>query len=352
MAIPDFLLRLGSLAIRSISFFRNRLYDSGLRSGFEPPLLAISLGNISFGGTGKTPLALFLLSFLKNEGWRPCFISRGYRGRWEKKGGLVSDGQKMLATWRESGDEPFMVARRLPEVPVIVGRKRFSSCLQAFSLGCDVAVLDDAFQHRQLKRHLDIVLLSPEDKAQRESWSALKRASLILVQGQKERMPEPALKIINSLKVPPPVFTYELRPLSLQIFSRQKELSPEELKGKRVIAFCGLARPENFRHTLDKLGARVENFLTFPDHYTYPDRALKKIAGYVKEKRPDWLVTTEKDAVKLMDRTWFSSFIPLAVLRVDFVPEPEFISFLKNFLEKFKYFKVRTNLISDNSGLT
>jgi len=352
MAIPDFLLSLASSVVRSISFFRNGLYDSGLRPGLEPPLLAISLGNISFGGTGKTPLALFLLSFLRNEGWRPCFISRGYRGRWEKEGGLVSDGQKLLASWREAGDEPFMVARRLPEVPVIVGRKRFASCLQAFRLGCDVAVLDDAFQHRQLKRHLDIVLLSPEDKAQRESWSALKRASLILVQGQKEKMSEPALKTINSLKIPPPVFTYELRPLSLQIISGQKELSPEELRGKRVIAFCGLARPENFRQTLNKLGARVENFLSFPDHYAYPDRVLKKIADYFQEKKPDWLVTTEKDAVKLMERTWFSSFIPLAVLKVDFVPEPEFISFLKNFLEKFKYFKARTNPISDNFGLT
>jgi len=352
MVIPDFFLSLGSLAVRSTAYLRNKLYDSGLRRGLEPPLLAISLGNISFGGTGKTPLALFLLSFLRNEGWRPCFISRGYRGRWEKRGGLISDGQKLLATWREAGDEPFMVARRLPEVPVIVGRKRFASCLQALRLGCNVAVLDDAFQHRQLKRHLDIVLLSPEDKAQRESWSALKRASLILVQGQKERIPEPALKIINSLKNPPPVFTYEFRPLSLQIFSWQKELPPEELKGKRIIAFCGLARPANFRHTLDKLGARVETFLTFPDHYSYPDRALKKIARTVKEKRPEWLVTTEKDAVKLRERTWFSSLIPLAVLKVDFFPEPEFISFLKNFLEKFKYFQARTNLISDNFRLT
>jgi len=351
MVITDFFLNLSSLAVRSISCLRNKLYDSGLRPGLEPPLLAISLGNISFGGTGKTPLALFLLSFLRNEGWRPCFISRGYRGRWEKRGGLVSDGQKLLATWREAGDEPFMVARRLPDVPVIVGRKRFISCLRAFRLGCNVAVLDDAFQHRQLKRHLDIVLLSPEDKAQRESWSALKRASLILVQGQKKRMPDPALKTISSLKIPPPVFTYELRPLSLQIFPGKKELSPEELRWKRVIAFCGLARPENFRHTLNQLGARVENFLTFPDHYAYPDRALKKIAGYVKEKRPEYLVTTEKDAVKLIERSWFSSPISLAVLKVDFVPEPEFISFLKSFLEKFKYFQARTNVVSDNFRL-
>lgn len=334
MAVPGFLITLASLVLRLLSWVRNKLYDSGFKKGLEPPLLAISVGNIAFGGTGKTPLALFLLSFLRAEGWKPCLISRGYKGTWEKRGGLVSDGQRLLATWKEAGDEPFMVARRLPQVPVIVGRNRYNSCLMAVELGCNVTVLDDAFQHRQLKRHLDIVLLSSQDKAQRETWSALKRADLILVEGKKELLPAPAFKVLKSKKIPPPVFAYKLQPASLQILSTNEEVKPDKLKGKRVIAFCGLARPVHFRKTLQNLGALIERFLPFPDHYPYPEKALRKIAGYFEKMKPDWLITTEKDAVKIIDQIWFLSQVPVAVLKMDFVPESGFILVVKNFLEK------------------
>lgn len=334
MNVPDFLITFASLAVRFFSWGRNKLYDLGLKKSLEPPLLTISLGNIAFGGTGKTPLALFLLSFLSSEGWKPCLISRGYKGRWENRGGLVSDGQRLLATWQEAGDEPFMIARRLPQIPVIVGRNRYASCLLAARLGCKVIILDDAFQHRQLKRHLDIVLLSSQDKAQREPWSALKRADLILVQGKKEGLPIPAFKVLQSMKIPPPVFAYDLRPASLHILSTGEELKPEELEAKRIMAFCGLARPASFHQSLQKLGALIEAFLTFPDHYPYPERALRKIARYFEKLKPDWLITTEKDAVKIIDRTWFLSQVPVAALTMDFVPESEFILAVKNFLEK------------------
>ncbi len=247
---------------------------------------------------------------------------------------MFSDGQRLLASWEEAGDEPFMVARRLAQVPVIVGRNRYPSCLLALQLGCNVVVLDDAFQHRQLKRHLNIVLLSSQDKAQREPWSALKRADLILVQGQKELLPVPAFKVLKSMKIPPAVFAYELRPASLHILSTGEELKPEELKAKRIMAFCGLARPASFRQTLQKLGAFIEGFLAFPDHYPYPDHALRKIVRCFEKLKPDWLLTTEKDAVKITEKSWFLNQVPLAMLKMDFVPEAEFILVVKNFLEK------------------
>ncbi len=334
MVLPGFLITLASLAVRLISWARNKLYNSGYKKSLEPPLLTISIGNISFGGTGKTPLALFLLSFLRAEGWKPCLISRGYKGRWEKRAGLVADGKKLLATWKEAGDEPIMIARRLPQIPVIVGRNRYYSCLLAADLGCNAIILDDAFQHRQLKRHLDIVLLNPQEKAQREPWSALKRANMILVKGKKEWLPSPALKVLKAKKIQPAVFAFDLQPRSLHILSIDKELRPEELKAKRVVAFCGLARPEGFHLTLQNLGALIEVFLRFPDHYSYPEKALRKIARYYEKAKPDLVITTEKDVVKIIDQSWFWSHVPLAVLKIDFVPEPEFILALKDFLVK------------------
>ncbi|MCX7973952.1 MAG: tetraacyldisaccharide 4'-kinase [Candidatus Aminicenantes bacterium] len=337
--IPSFLITLASWAVRSASWTRNKLYDVGLKRIKSPPILTISIGNLAFGGTGKTPCALFLLAILQEKGWRPCFISRGYRGLWEKRGGIVSNGRQILANWKEAGDEPYMVARRLPEVPVIVGRNRFASCLAGFHLGCQIAVLDDAFQHRSLERHLDIVLLSPEDQAQRESWSALKRANFILIQGKKEELPKAVHQAITSAQKESSIFVYKLHPASLYFPLNQKELSAEEVRGKRIVAFCGLARPNNFRTTLKELGASIENFLVFPDHYPYPESALRKVLNCFKKSQADWLITTEKDAVKIFDQNWFLKEMPLAILKVNFVPESGFIHALFNFLEKSCHFK-------------
>ena len=322
-----------SFVVRVASWARNFAFDKGWKKISEPPLLTISLGNISFGGTGKTPLAIWLLSWLLGRGWRPCFISRGYRGEWEKRGGLVCDGRQLLATWKQAGDEPYMVAWKLRQIPVIVGRNRHRSTLLAAELGCNVAVLDDAFQHRQLARHLDLVLIRPQDRAERESWKSLSRADIILVQKSTNLIPKPALKVLQGQKTPPPLFAYDLIPSGLYLPSAQATLPPQELKGKKIVAFCGLASPQNFLRTLEELGASIQASFLFPDHHPYPPTSLKKILVQVQRLKPDWLVTTEKDAAKILDQGWPLGDVPLAILQVEFSAEGAFEESLEKWLE-------------------
>ncbi len=327
------LVSLASFFVRLASWGRNILYDREWLRSRKPPLLTISVGNISFGGTGKTPLAIFLLSWLQEKGWRPCLISRGYHGKWEKGGGVVSDGEKILASWEEAGDEPYMVASALPGIPVLVGRNRYLSSLQACKLGCRAAVLDDAFQHRQIKRDLDIVLLRPQDKPQREGWKALRRADVILFQDKDKQSLLSPQRWIKAVKTDLPIFTYELSPSSVYLLSSDEAMPPEMLKGKRVVAFCGLASPQSFRRSLEELGASLLSFITFPDHFPYPDPALKILEKQFNLKKPDLVLTTEKDAVKLSRKKWFIEVMPLAILRIKFVAEPGFHLFLQAFLD-------------------
>ena len=143
---------------RPLSRIKNSLYDRGVLKPRRAPLPVISVGNISLGGTEKTPLAMELLSQLVALGRRPALISRGYKGRWEKRGGVLSDGRAILGTWQDGGDEPYLIARSFPTVGVYVGKERLTSCRRAAEAGFDIAVLDDGFQHRRLARDLDIVL--------------------------------------------------------------------------------------------------------------------------------------------------------------------------------------------------
>lgn len=327
---------IASLGVRLGSFWRNLGYNLGLVKSLRPPLLTISVGNISFGGAGKTPLGLFLLNFLKEKGWSPCFISRGYRGQWEKKGGLVSDGQRLLASWKQAGDEPYMVAIQAASIPVIVGRNRYLSCLKAVELGCDIAVLDDAFQHRRLDRDLDIVLVSPQDRPQRESWWSLRRAHIVLVREAAKTTDEASRKIKNYLEGEIPVFTYDLVPDSFLYLSAKKTLPPAFLKDKKIVAFCGLAAPQNFRRSIETLGASLLGFFAFPDHYHYPDTCLHRLRRQINLVKPDLVVTTEKDAVKLLERHWFLNEIPLGVLKIRFAAERAFDEALEKFLQTFK----------------
>lgn len=339
MVASSFLITLASWLLRPISWLNLKLYDFGLKKRKTPPILTVSVGNIAFGGTGKTPCALFLLSFFREQGWRPCYISRGYQGLWEKKGGIVADGHQLLATWQEAGDEPIMVAKRFPDVPVIVGQNRLASCLVGHQLGCQVAVLDDAFQHFPLERHLDIVLLRPDDRAQREGWSALRRADIILIQGNKDRLPPAARKALRNIKREPILLAYDLQPTSIYFPYDHRTYPSQEIMGKKVVAFCGVARPANFRQSLEQLKASLINFLAFPDHYAYPESALKRILYIFEKSQADWLITTEKDAVKIIDQSWFIKDLPLGILKIDFVPEANFIHALVDFLERNRSFK-------------
>ncbi len=327
----DFLLRLYSLVSRLVSGLKNLLYDRGIFKPEIAPLPVISVGNISLGGTGKTPLAIEVSAWLAASGRRPALVSRGYRGRWEKGGGVISDGTRTNGTWQDGGDEPLMAAGALPGAGVFVGKNRLASCLKAREMGFDVAVLDDGFQHRRLGRDLDIVLYSPSGKAAlRESAAGLKRAGVILV--EKEELADARDIGLPSGSVAP--LPYEVEARGFHLAGSKEPVPAEALRGGPLLAFCGIARPGRFLRLLGSQGLEPANFLTFPDHHTYPRASIEKIGRAARAAGASAAVTTAKDAVKLA--AWSSIFAgcPLYVLEIGLALDPRFFERLESALRR------------------
>lgn len=325
-----FLLLLLSLFNRSGCLIKNWFYKKKILTPKKAPLSVISVGSIALGGTEKTPLVINLITYLINHGFKPALISRGYKGRWEKSGGILSDGKNILAHWEDSGDEPFMVAQNIPQAGIFIGKNRLLSCRKAKSLGFELAVLDDGFQHRRLHRDLDIVLYTPAEKtAFREPVSSLKRANILLMKKgvdplRKKRMME---RFPEST-----VFEYSVKNKGFFRLTEKQRKPGEKLKRKKVLAFCGIARPERFLSTLHKEGIKPSFFFKFPDHYPYPESSLKKITEKYKKINAEAIITTEKDALKLIHNKSLRK-IPAYYLKIDLEVEDKFYAKISNLLQ-------------------
>lgn len=286
-----------SFAYRKASCIHHFLYDSGLRKAIKTRLPVISIGNIAFGGTEKTPLALQILSFWLDNGFKPALITRGYKGEWERTGGVLSDGKKVFGSWHEAGDEPFMVSRRVRQAGIYVGRNRLASCLRAEKDGFDVLILDDGFQHRRLHRDVDIVLFNPEEKLfLREFVFSLRRADVILVRENGKQDPGERIK----KRFPRSrVFSYSIKNEGFFSSLDNTPIPKENLKTKRILAVCGIARPDRFLSLLEECGLKPLHFLKFPDHHSFPPPSREKIYTAFKNIEADVILTTEKDVFKL-----------------------------------------------------
>ena len=328
----NLLLRLYSFASRLVSGLKNLLYDRGIRKPEIAPLPVISIGNIGLGGTGKTPLAIEVIAWLAARGRRPALVSRGYRGRWEKKGGMISDGTRITGTWRDGGDEPFMAAVALPGAGVFVGKNRLASSVRARQMGFDVAVLDDGFQHRRIGRDLDIVLYSPSKRAAlRESIAGLRRAGIILV--EKAELGEGGNIGFPSGSAAP--LTYEVEARGFHLAGAKDFIRVEDLRGRPVIAFFGIARPDRFLRLLGSQGIKPVSFLAFPDHHAYPRASIEKILRAARAARAAGAVTTAKDAVKLANGSALFADFPVYVLEIRLAIDPRFFGRLETALRAF-----------------
>lgn len=326
------LLFLFSLFSRIVSQIKNFLYAWHIFRPRAAHLPVISIGNIALGGTEKTPFAMQVLEWLFQAGRRPALVSRGYRSRWEKRGGILQDGKSLLGTWEDGGDEPFLAARNFPQAGVFVGKNRLASCRRAKELGFDIVVLDDGFQHRRLHRDLDIVLFSPQEKlAIREPRSALQRADLVLI--KKDAPCRVALDNhprFNLTKV----ISYSVVAAGFFSAWNMEAFPGSELAKKRITAFCGIARPRRFFDLLAKTGLEVAASWTFPDHYPYSRAALQKIVRCSQKAGAEAMVTTEKDSVKLLKSKDLFGGLPLYFLKIKVQPEPVFFEALSLFLEQ------------------
>ena len=326
----NFLLRLLSLPYRGAVDLRNGLYDRGLFRQARLPCPVISVGNITVGGTGKTPMVILLAKLLREKGRRPAVLSRGYGARTKAPVNIVSDGNRILMGWHEAGDEPILIARSVSGVPVLTGPRRLLTGRTAIGhLGADVLILDDAFQHRALYRDLDIVLIDaarPFGNGRllpggplREPAKALGRAHLLIRTGDG-REPEPPPPEIPEM----PSFRGFHRPLAVLEGGTGRLLPAASLRGQKVCAFAGIGRPEAFRRSLNELDSEIVSFRPFPDHHPYSPADIDSLRRLAAKTGADRIVTTEKDGVRLADFPDFLTEVSLLRIGMEITPADAF----------------------------
>jgi tetraacyldisaccharide 4'-kinase len=306
------LLPLAALEIlyRAVVALRARLYRAGWFRVARAPLPVISVGNLAVGGAGKTPIAIFLARRLLSRGVRVAILSRGH-GREGKGEVLVADGERVLASAIEGGDEPVLAARRCPGALVLVGRDRVRLARRAAELGAELLLLDDGFQYLALHKDLDLVVLdggSPFGNRRllprgplRERPQALARAHLCWiskVDEGSEAAIERAARIAESYTGSSPIRS-RYRANGVVRADLSTEVGAAEWKGARVLLVAGLARPASFRRTVRSLGMEIVDEALFPDHHRFSDREVEALFARAGRLGASRLVCTEKDAVRL-----------------------------------------------------
>ncbi|MBA4422518.1 MAG: tetraacyldisaccharide 4'-kinase [Syntrophus sp. (in: bacteria)] len=325
------LLRLLSLPYRGAVALRNGLYDRGLFREMRLPCPVVSVGNITVGGTGKTPTAILLAKLLREKGHRPAVLSRGYGARMKAPVNVVSDGNRILMGWHEAGDEPVLIARSVPGVPVLTGPRRLLTARAAIGdFGADVLILDDAFQHRALYRDLDIVLIDatrPFGNGRllpggplREPAEALGRAHLLIRTGggnggAEQPLPESPER---------PSFRGFHRSLGIMEGGTDRLIPAASLQGQKVCAFAGIGRPEAFRRSLDEWNPEIVSFRTFPDHHPYSRPDLDSLRRLAAKTGADRIITTEKDGIRLADFPDFLTEVSLLRIGMEITPADPF----------------------------
>ncbi len=292
-----------SSAYGAATTWRRRWYarDPSRRQHLSRPV--VSVGNLRVGGSGKTPIVAHIARLLRENGFRPAVLTRGYGRRHAADGvTVVSDGRAILADVAHAGDEPLMLARELPGVPVLVGANRYLSGLLAERrFGATVHVLDDGFQHVGLARDVDLLLVDEEDLSDkplpegrlREPLTSAPVADALLVNAGYTTATE---RIGRALGVPT-VFRVTRALSAPRVISTGDSVVVPS--GARVFALAAIARPERFLSDLAAVGWQVVGTLVFRDHHRFTPRDIRRLAAAAKGAAAAVVLTTEKDAVRL-----------------------------------------------------
>ena len=294
-------------------------YSVNISKAEKAPIPVISVGAIAMGGSGKTPCAMLIAQRLRQAGFKPVISSRGYKGSYKGRFLIVSDGKSghPLVSPEECGDEPYLMASRLKDTPVIVARKRIDAISAGMiSEDCDVAILDDGFQHLRLQRETNLVLLNsgPDEMFPvgnlREPFSALDRADIILLTGPEEDIPEKVREYIWDK----PLFQINQQADCLLHGPSDHELGLSHLDGRDVMLISAIANPQRFRKMSEHLGWAVRKHREFRDHHRLSD---KELSGLIEEADAMPMVLTEKDWVKIPK--WFRERPDTYALRISVV---------------------------------
>lgn len=297
----------------------------------------ISIGNLSLGGTNKTPLTIKLGNYFKKHNLNIAVISLGYKGKLGNKNKIIYDGLTHLYSPPIAADEPYLIAQNL-KCPVITGKKReISLNIAASKFNSDIALLDDAFQYKKVKRDVDILILDHSNPIStglpfpfgmiREFPNAINRADIILFTNYENKTIPNRLKkyIINK-----PYYFINVIPLYLSNGINKYPLNM--LHNKCIYAFCGIAKPSNFFKTIEAYNPSTIYKKTFIDHKIYNRKIINNIANRSAKYKAELIVTTEKDFVKISDYNINNLFY----IKIDITIDNELL-FLKNIYEKLGY---------------
>lgn len=320
---------------------RRKWFEQGKLHSYRLPCTVVSVGNLTVGGTGKTPMVVHLARFLQSNGYRVAIISRGYKGLSQKEGAIVSDGHTIKCSACQAGDEPFLMAMLLGNIPVVVGKDRYAAGKIAISrYKPDVILLDDAFQHLRLKRDLDLLLLDarlpfgnsfllPRGRL-REPVTALAKAdAVVLTRSDMDTTThQPELMDVQRRI---PVFRSVHRGVIRGVAGANKPLLPlnelsvsldvPHLTGIKAFGFAGLANNQVFFDTLGQLGANLRGTLAFEDHHAYDEKEIDHIARTAVKAGADYMVTTDKDYVRFFNKVQLPLDLIVIGVDIDFMDD-------------------------------
>jgi len=320
---------------------RTGMYEHGIIKRSWPGCVVISIGNITVGGTGKTPVTETFARALTKGGRKVAIISRGYKARspswkWRRKHKqlypttrVVHDGKSLLLGARLAGDEPYMLGKNLGNVVVIVDHDRVRGSRYAIShFGVDTILLDDGMQHIRLQRQINVVLIDATcpfgyDKLLpagllREPLSGLKRATHIIITKSKNIDINPIKKVIRKHNTIAEIMSCYYEPLHLINLHTNEQVPLENLKGNNVFVMTGIAQPDGFSNLLKEHGATVQRVYTYPDHHRFRREEIEHIYKRASHWHTDAIIITEKDSVRFSKKAGMKILsCPVYYLKID-----------------------------------
>jgi tetraacyldisaccharide 4'-kinase len=342
--------------LRGLSFlysfaiqFRLAMYKTGFLRAKYLPVHVISIGNITTGGTGKTPFVAMIAQWAETHGLKVAILSRGYKGKRSNDLVVVSDGKTIFSSFDDAGDEPVMLARTLSSVPVLISKKRYQIGSLALKLfGSELLLLDDGYQHLSLYRDANILLVDAKRQfgnrsllplgPLREPIAQIKRASIIVI--TKCTDTHPGDKLVDYFQKNFPtksIFRSRYYPHQVDFPLAGATYPPDILKGKNVVVFAGIAHPDDFLETVKDCGANIVHFQAFSDHHFFSAHEIEELASWKKYSNVDFLLTTEKDWIRIDGK--IDPDLDIAILTIKI----ELLSGANTFFESIKQGIIRSN---------
>ncbi len=331
--------------------FRAFLYRKKIFKRHKLPVPVISVGNLTMGGTGKTPLVMYLVKQLAAQGYKPAIVSRGYRGKSNADVNIVSDGTRILMDADQCGDEPWLLANELDGVVVATGKNRLLPCREVInSYECDIIVLDDGFQHLKIVRTIDLVLFDTEVFAGnsrvfpggelREPVSALKRCNAFVLTGvtpSNQSRTDKCSKLLLEKFRDKALFQFSSSYRRAVRYSEMgakhhAEVIPVNDLPQNLFCFCGIANPQRFKQQLDENGIMISGFKIYSDHHSYTEKDLDQLITSAHGRGAPGLLTTEKDITKV--KNVYKDTPPVFTLPIEFNENHDFNQYIRQNLDK------------------